>query len=40
MCEFGLLKNKGIVGFTDGIKQFKAQGLCLELLSLLMTLTV
>ena len=23
MCEFGLLKNKGIVGFTDGIKSIQ-----------------
>ena len=24
MCEFGLLKNKGIVGFTDGIKSIQS----------------
>ena len=24
MCEFGLLKNKGIVGFTDGVRSIKS----------------
>ena len=40
MCEFGLLKNKGIVGFTDGIKSIQSSRVMSRIINWYMTLIV